>query len=109
MAKETFVNTEELEWATTPYPGVLRKALYVIDDGPRTVILKMEPGGHIPKHLHPAGEEVLILEGRLQVDGDKWYDAGWYMNAPPGSVNEVYTNTGALLLVTLPKPHIDLD
>jgi hypothetical protein len=57
----------------------------------------------------PKGEEVFILEGRLQVDGDKWYESGWYMHASPGSANEVSTDTGALLLVTLPKPHIDLD
>jgi hypothetical protein len=31
------------------------------------------------------------------------------LHAPPGSANEVSTDTGALLLVTLPKPHIDLD
>ncbi len=109
MADETFVDSRSLEWVTSPYPGVYRKPLRFEEEGPRTTLLRMEPGAHIPRHLHPEGEEVFILEGRLQVDGDKWYDAGWYMHAPPGSANVVSTDTGALLLVTLPKPHIDLD
>ena len=109
MADETFVDTNSLDWMASPYPGVFRKPLRFQEDGPRTTLLKMEPGGRIPRHLHPEGEEVFIFEGHLQVDGDKWYEAGCYMHVPPGSVNEVYTDTGALLLVTLPKPHIDLD
>ena len=108
MADETFVDSNALEWAVSPYPGVLRKPLRYEENGPRTTLLKMEPGSRIPQHLHPEGEEVFIIEGRLQVDGDKWYEAGFYMQAPAGSVNEVYTDNGALLFVTLPKPHIDM-
>ncbi|MFQ5954058.1 MAG: cupin domain-containing protein [Kiloniellales bacterium] len=108
MADETFVNSNSFNWVASPYPGVFRKPLRFEENGPRTSLLKMEPGGRIPPYLHPEGEELLILERRLQVDGDKWYEAGWYMHTPPGGSNEVYTDTGALLLVTLPKPHIDL-
>ncbi len=75
MADETFVDSRSLEWVASLYPGVFRKPLRFEEEGPRTTLLRMEPGAYIPRHLHPEGEEVFILEGRLQVDGDKWYEA----------------------------------
>ena len=63
MADETFVDTKSLEWVASPYPGVFRKPLRFEEDGPRTTLLKMEPGGRIPRHLHPEGEEFLSSKG----------------------------------------------
>jgi hypothetical protein len=56
--------------------------------------------------MHPAGEEVLVLEGRVRFE-DSWYEAGYYLRSP-GSMDDVYSDTGGVLFVTLPTPHVDM-
>jgi len=40
---------------------------------------------------------------------DAWYEAGYYLYSPPDSSDDVFTDTGAILFVALPKPHVDLE
>ena len=61
-----------------------------------------------PRHLHPAGEEVFVLEGRARFE-ETWYETGFYLYSPPDSADDVFTDTGAILFVSLPKPHVDLE
>ena len=49
-----------------------------------------------------------VLEGRVRFE-ETWYEAGFYLNSPPGSADDVFTDTGAILFVALPKPHADLE
>jgi anti-sigma factor ChrR (cupin superfamily) len=108
MADEIAIDTRTLEWTPTRWPGILLKPLRREDSGPRTVLMKFEPGGRVPRHMHPAGEEILVLEGRVGVEG-VWYEAGCYVRSPAGSSNDAYSDTGGLALVMLPKPHVDLE
>jgi quercetin dioxygenase-like cupin family protein len=109
MARTVEVDAKRLSWAPTSWPGISRKLLRNdASTGARAVLLKLEPNARLPKHMHPAGEEVFVLEGRVRFE-QSWYDAGFYLYSPPGSADDVFTETGAVLFVALPKPHVDLE
>ena len=57
--------------------------------------------------MHPAGQEVLVLEGRVRFE-HSWYEAEYYLRSPLGSMDDVYSDTGGVLFVTLPTPHVDM-
>ena len=109
MAREIEVDSNKLSWTPTSWLGISRKLLR--NDpatGARASLLKLEPKARLPRHMHPAGEEVFVLEGRVRFE-DSWCDAGYYLYSPPGSADDVFTETGAILFVALPKPHVDLE
>ena len=107
MARDIEINANEMDWVPTQWSGIYRKLLR--NDpvtGARAVLLKFEAGSRLPRHMHPAGEEVFVLEGRTRFE-NTWYEAGHYLYSPPGSEDDVYSDEGAVLFVTLPKPHVD--
>jgi len=108
MTEEVIVDSSTLAWQPSKWPGISRRQLRLdADTGGRTVLLKFEPGALLPRHMHPGGEELFVLDGRVRIEG-KWYETGWYHYQPPDSVDDVFSDVGATLLVTLPKPHVDL-
>jgi quercetin dioxygenase-like cupin family protein len=109
MARSIELDANKVGWEQTGRLGVSRKVLRSdAATGARTVLLKMEADSRLPRHMHPAGEEVFVLEGRVRFE-ETWYDAGYYLYSPPGSADDVYTDAGAILFVALPKPHVDLE
>jgi quercetin dioxygenase-like cupin family protein len=108
MAREIEVDSNRVEWVPTHLEGISRKVLRNDPHtGARAVLLKFGANTHLPRHMHPAGEEVFVLEGRVRFE-DSWYEAGYYLYSPPGSMDDVYSDTGAMLFVSLPKPHVDM-
>jgi quercetin dioxygenase-like cupin family protein len=109
MAREIEINANQMAWAPTRWAGIQRKLLRQDPaSGARVVLLKFDAGARLPRHMHPAGEEVFVLDGRARFK-DTWYEAGHYLYSPPGSDDDVYSDTGATLYVALPKPHVDLE
>jgi len=107
--REIAIDSGTQNWIETQWPGIHRKLLRNDPNtGARASLLKLDAESRIPMHMHPAGEEVFVLEGRVRFEDD-WYEAGYYLYSPPGSSDDVYTDTGALLYVSLPKPHVDLE
>jgi quercetin dioxygenase-like cupin family protein len=107
--RDIAVNSRTLGWSETKWNGIYRKVLRNDQDtGARAVLLKLEPGSRLPKHLHPGGEEVYVLDGRVRFENE-WYEEGYYLYSPPGSSDDVYTGSGAILFVSLPQPHVDLE
>ncbi len=103
------IDTNTLEWAPTLWKGIHRKLLRDDDEtGAFATLLKFDAGAQMPRHMHPAGEEAFVLEGRVRFE-DTWYEAGYYLYSPPGSSDDVYSDTGALLFVTLPKRAVHSD
>ena len=103
MAREVEVDSNQVEWLPTRWPGITSKWLRQdTHTGARASLLKFEPGSHMPRHLHPAGEEVLVLEGRVRFE-ESWYEAGCYLYSPPGSTDDVCSDTGGVLFVMLPQ------
>ena len=108
MTSEIVIDSNLLAWEQSKWPGIGRRQLRLdAETGGRTVLLKFEPGALLPRHMHPGGEELFVLDGRVRIDG-KWYEKGWYHYQPPDSVDDVFSDTGGTLLVMLPKPHVDL-
>jgi quercetin dioxygenase-like cupin family protein len=101
---DTLVRTAEAAWKTLRIPGISVKILR--DDkasGASTVLLRLEPGARVPAHNHPAGEELFVLEGDFQV-GPHRLTSGDYLYTPPDGKHAAGSETGCLVLVTLPRP-----
>jgi quercetin dioxygenase-like cupin family protein len=71
--------------------------------GGSTSIVRFEAGARFPAHNHPGGEEVLVLEGQVQIGGDR-LGTGDYLYTPPGGKHALFTEGGCVILVVLPQP-----
>lgn len=77
------VRKNQIKWRPTGLPGVQGCTLYADKkNNRRTVLLNMAPGSYIPDHNHGGIEEVLVLEGDLNI-GDVPLKAGDYFRAQP--------------------------
>ncbi|MFM9956712.1 MAG: cupin domain-containing protein [Phycisphaerales bacterium] len=75
------VRKNQIKWRPTGLPGVQGCTLYADKkNNRRTILLNMAPGSYIPDHNHAGIEEVLVLEGDLNV-GDVPLKAGDYFRA----------------------------
>ncbi|GAA4880498.1 cupin domain-containing protein [Ferrimonas pelagia] len=104
VANEVEVVTgDQLEWQSSPSEGVLRKRLRHlggIESGMVTSLVRYRPGSHFPRHYHPDGEEIFVLEGVFSDEhGD--YPAGSYLLNPHGSSHRPFSQSGCMLLVKL--------
>ncbi len=96
------ININEMPWETSPGKGVLRKPLAreFPESGHATSIVRYEPGSRFSRHVHPRGEEILVLDGVFSDEhGD--YPAGTYIRNPPGSAHSPFSERGCDLLVKL--------
>ena len=65
-----------------------------------TSIVRYAPDSYFPHHLHPGGEEILVLSGTFSADNID-YPAGWYLRNPPNSGHQPYSKEGAVIFVKL--------
>jgi quercetin dioxygenase-like cupin family protein len=105
MARAIEIDSNTLEWTPTRWEGITRKGLRREEQAGSRTLLKFGPNSYMTRHMHPAGEEMLVLEGRVRVE-DSWYEAGCYLYSPPGSSDDVYSDVGAVIFVSLPKPAV---
>lgn len=67
--------------------------------GNRTIMVRAEPGGSMPRHRHRHDEEFIVLEGECRI-GNLRLRAGDANFAPAGSWHdEITTDTGVLVLI----------
>jgi anti-sigma factor ChrR (cupin superfamily) len=80
-------------------PGFMRKTLFVDRERNYTTqLLRVEPGLRYPSHRHADVEEILVLEGDLNIHGVAMR-SGDYCRAEPNSIHEeTFTESGCLLL-----------
>ena len=96
------INTAEMDWEASPMAGVWRKPLAreAAEHGHTTSVVRYDPGSSFSPHLHPKGEEIMVLEGVFSDEhGD--YPAGTYLRNPPGSKHSPRSEGGCVLLVKL--------
>jgi anti-sigma factor ChrR (cupin superfamily) len=96
------INTSDMPWQNSPMNGVLRKPLEraAAESGHVTSIVKYDKGAKFSQHVHPLGEEILVLEGVFSDEhGD--YPKGTYIRNPPGSKHSPFSLEGCTLLVKL--------
>ncbi|CAG9249608.1 cupin domain-containing protein [Paraburkholderia caribensis] len=102
LSERADVTPDTYCWVTSPQPGVERVMLER-DGGEQaraTSIVRYASGSWFPRHSHPLGEEILVLNGKFS-DEQHTYSAGWYLRNPPGSSHRPWSNEGALLFVKL--------
>jgi anti-sigma factor ChrR (cupin superfamily) len=94
-----FVRAGQMPWQPA-LPTVERKQLFRnAENGYRTQVVRLQPGGRYPSHRHTEVEEIYLVEGDLSVAGVIMH-AGDYCRAEPGSVHEdVHSIAGCTFLV----------
>lgn len=102
LSARVVVDTSQLEWLPSPLPGVERRPLerFAAESGRTTSVVRYAPGSSFRSHLHPGGEEILVLEG-VFADEHGEYPAGYWLKNPPGSQHAPSSAAGCLLFVKL--------
>jgi ChrR Cupin-like domain len=91
-----------MDWVASPTPGVDRRMFFRIGEekARATSIVRYAPDSHFPRHGHPGGEEILVLDGVFEDDSGA-YPAGSYMRNPPGSGHTPGSVAGCVIFVKL--------
>lgn len=96
------VTPDAYRWVPSPQAGVERVMLDRVGEevARATSIVRYAPQSNFPRHLHPDGEEILVLSGTFSDEmGD--YPAGWYLRNPPGSAHQPSSVEGTVIFVKL--------
>lgn len=93
---------EQQQWVKSPQNGVERVMLDRVgaEKARATSFVRYAPNSYFPHHLHPGGEEILVLSGTFSAD-DQHYPAGWYLRNPPASGHKPYSDEGTVIFVKL--------
>jgi hypothetical protein len=98
--QRVIVDTARQAWMASPSSKVWRKPLEreAAEHGHTTSIVRFETGSSFPRHEHPRGEEILVLDGVFS-DEHADYGPGTYIRNPPGSAHSPFCREGCLLFV----------
>ncbi|WP_338760030.1 cupin domain-containing protein [Massilia sp. METH4] len=102
FSRPATVTPDEYRWVASPQAGVERVMLDRVgaEKARATSIVRYAPGSRFPRHRHPGGEEILVLEGTFSDEGAD-FPAGWYVRNPPGSYHSPASAPGAVIFVKL--------
>ncbi|QLE86259.1 cupin [Shewanella sp. Scap07] len=102
FSQTVHIDTEQQPWLPSPMQGVERKPLarQQQESGHATSIVRYLPGARFKRHLHPLGEEILVLSGTFS-DEHGNYGPGSYIRNPPGSAHAPFSEQGCTLFVKL--------
>ncbi len=86
------------------YEGIFVKSLHFdkATNRSKSILLKFEKGASYPFHIHPAGEEILVLEGSCEIFGETLNHED-YLYTPPTGKHSVTTKTGCVLFLSIPE------
>lgn len=92
------VDTSKAAWHPGLVPGLSVLPLHE-HDGVSTALVRWAPHTRFNTHMHPGGEEILVLAGVFR-DEHGEYAAGTWLRSPRGSRHTPYTGAeGALIYV----------
>jgi anti-sigma factor ChrR (cupin superfamily) len=96
------VGPQDQHWQAAPQAPIRRWQLEreAPESGQVTSLVEYLPGARFPVHRHPAGEEILVLEGVFS-DQSGDYPAGSYLRSPAGSEHAPFSQPGCLIFVKL--------
>jgi hypothetical protein len=102
VTRRAAVHAARQPWVPSPTPGVDRRMLFRIGDekARATSIVRYAPDTYFPRHGHPGGEEIFVLDGVFEDDAGQ-YPAGSYMRNPPGSGHTPGSTAGCVIFVKL--------
>ncbi len=91
------LETQPGEWMRAGMDGLAVQPLHEFG-GESTYLMRLAPGLDLGRNTHPAGEEILVLEGTFSDEhGD--YPAGTWIRDPAGSEHSPFTKSGCALLI----------
>ncbi|MEH6525092.1 MAG: cupin domain-containing protein [Sneathiella sp.] len=100
--KRVVMHADEIEWLSSPIPGVDRRMLDRIGDevARATTIVRYAPKSEFSPHVHTGGEEFIVLAGVFQDEhGD--FPVGSYIRNPPTSRHTPGSDKGCVIFVKL--------
>jgi hypothetical protein len=102
FSKPAMVIPRDDDWIRSPESGVDRLMLDRVGNevARATSIVRYAPGSSFPRHVHPKGEEFLVLDGVFS-DENGDYPTGTYVRNPPGSSHSPGSEFGCRILVKL--------
>lgn len=102
FSRRAVVTPDQHRWVPSPMAGVERVMLDRVGEekARATSIVRYAPDSYFPRHLHPGGEEILVLTGTFS-DEHGHYPAGWYLRNPPASSHQPFSVEGATIFVKL--------
>lgn len=93
------VRSQNVKWRKYIVSGISFANLYVDREKREfTCFMRLEAGVEFPLHRHGGVEEVFMLEGDLEVEGEVCYP-GDYIRSFPDSIHGPVSHNGCLLLV----------
>lgn len=93
------VRSQNVKWRKYLVSGISFANLYVDREKREfTCLMRLEAGVKFPLHRHGGVEEVFMLEGDLEVEGEVCYP-GDYIRSFPDSIHGPVSHNGCLLLV----------
>ncbi|WP_210545914.1 cupin domain-containing protein [Rhodoferax sp. PAMC 29310] len=103
LQADAMINASTVPWVSSPAPGV-RRIVLERDGGEHTTratsLVAYRAGSRFAAHVHPKGEEILVLCGVFS-DENGHYPAGSYLRNPPGSAHAPFSDEGCLIFVKL--------
>jgi len=103
LASFCAVDTSDMEWAPSPSGTVWRKRVHLVgpaESGQVTSVVSYDPNSSFPQHDHPAGEEILVMDGVFSDQEGDW-PAGTYLLNPEGFRHAPFSKNGCVLFVKL--------
>ena len=102
FCESVMLHSDELEWQSSPMPGVDRRMLDRIggEVARATSIVRYAPDSHFSAHTHTGGEEFIVLDGVFQDEhGD--FPKGTYVRNPPTTSHTPGSKEGCTIFVKL--------
>ena len=97
------MHTGRMSWQLSPGGEVRRKRFHLVgeaESGQVTSLVEYLPGARFPGHLHPEGEEILVLQGVFSDEtGD--YGPGTHLLNPERFRHSPFSEQGCLIFVKL--------
>lgn len=90
---------DDRTWQPASETGVERSVLRTNEQGGRTVLVRLKAGARVPRHSHGGTEEVVVLDGRVEIGGVA-LDKGDYLYVTAGEEHDVVGVTDAVIFVS---------
>jgi anti-sigma factor ChrR (cupin superfamily) len=103
LSVRAVADTARMPWTPSPSGSVWRKRVHLVgpaEAGQVTAVVRYEPNSEFPRHDHPDGEEILVLEGVFSDEHGDW-PAGTFLLNPEGFRHTPFSKPGCVLFVKL--------
>jgi quercetin dioxygenase-like cupin family protein len=93
----------ERDWKAAGYDGAERAILRLSKSDGRTSIVRLKAGAKGPRHRHEAGEDVLVLSGKIEIGGFV-LGAGDYLFTDAGEEHDLVAIEDSVIYVASERP-----